>query len=50
MRVVLIERSAHHEGMLGFVLISLLVVIGPLAAIAGADSRIDEIGRRRPGR
>lgn len=33
--------------MFGLVLISLLVLIGPLAVIAGADSRLDEVGRRR---
>ena len=36
--------------MIGFILITLLLVIGPLAAIAGVDSRVDEVTRRRPGR
>ena len=34
-------------GMFGLILIALLVVMGPLAVIAGADSRVDEIARRR---
>ena len=29
-------------GMEGFLLIALLVLIGPLAAYAGVDSRVDE--------
>jgi hypothetical protein len=47
---VLIEWDAHHGLMLGFVLISLLLIVGPLAVLAGSDSRVDEIGRRRLGR
>ena len=35
--------------MLGFVLIVLLVLAGPLALIAGVDSRVDEVSRRRLG-
>jgi len=33
--------------MLGFVLVSLLLIIGPLALVAGVDSRVDERSRRR---
>ncbi len=33
--------------MFGYVLIALLLVVGPLACIAGVDSRIDEQSRRR---
>jgi hypothetical protein len=33
--------------MFGYVLITLLLVVGPLAALRGADSRIDENARRR---
>jgi hypothetical protein len=33
--------------MLGFVLISLLVLIGPLALVAGVDSRVDDMSRQR---
>jgi hypothetical protein len=36
--------------MLGFVLVSLLLIIGPLALVAGVDSRVDEASRRRLGR
>jgi hypothetical protein len=36
--------------MIGFVIITLLLVVGPLAAIAGVDSRFDETSRRRLGR
>jgi hypothetical protein len=36
--------------MLGIVLITLLLIVGPLAALVGSDSRVDEIGRRRLGR
>lgn len=40
----------HSERMIGFILIVALLVVGPLALIAGVDSRIDEIGRHRLGR
>ena len=33
--------------MIGFILLLLLLVIGPLAVVAGADSRIDDVSRRR---
>ena len=33
--------------MFGYLLIAFLVLVGPLAYVAGADSRIDEIARRR---
>jgi len=33
--------------MFGLVLIALIVVLGALAVVAGADSRIDEVARRR---
>lgn len=36
--------------MIGFVVILLLLVVGPLAVVAGVDSRVDEVGRRRLGR
>jgi hypothetical protein len=35
--------------MLGFVLVSLLLIIGPLALVVGVDSRVDERTRRRLG-
>jgi hypothetical protein len=33
--------------MFGFVLLTLLLVVGPLAYFAGVDSRIDDVERRR---
>jgi hypothetical protein len=48
--VVLIDQNTHNVRMLGFILITLLVIVGPLAAIAGVDSRIDQPTRRRLGR
>jgi len=33
--------------MFGYVLIALIVALGPLAYLAGADSRIDEVDRQR---
>jgi hypothetical protein len=35
--------------MLGFALVSLLLIIGPLALVAGVDSRVDEGTGRRLG-
>jgi hypothetical protein len=32
--------------MFGYILITLLVLVGPLAYLGGADSRIDERSRR----
>jgi hypothetical protein len=32
---------------MAFALITLLLLVGPLAFLFGADSRIDEVGRRR---
>jgi hypothetical protein len=42
---VLIDREPHHEDMFGYVLITLLVLAGPLAVLAGVDSRVDEKNR-----
>jgi len=33
--------------MFGFIVIAFLLVVGLLAVIAGADSRIDDVARRR---
>ncbi len=33
--------------MFGYIVIVFLLVVGPLAVIAGADSRIDDVARRR---
>jgi hypothetical protein len=44
---VLIDRSSHNEDMFGYVLITLLVILGPLAVLAGVDSRVDEKNRQQ---
>ena len=44
---MLIDFVQHDEGMLGIILIAVIVAFLPLAYLAGADSRIDEIDRRR---
>jgi hypothetical protein len=46
---VLIDGTAHDVPMLGFLLISLLLLVGPLAVLVGADSRVDDAARRRLG-
>lgn len=33
--------------MFGFVVIAFLLVVGPLAYLVGADSRVDDVDRRR---
>jgi hypothetical protein len=33
--------------MFGLILIALIVLLAPLAYVAGADSRIDDVARRR---
>jgi hypothetical protein len=33
--------------MFGYILMTLLVIVGPLAYVAGVDSRIDERSRER---
>jgi hypothetical protein len=35
--------------VIGFLVIVLLLVVGPLALVAGVDSRVDEASRRRLG-
>jgi hypothetical protein len=44
---VLIEIAVHHEAMFGYILIALIVALVPLAYVSGADSRVDDIARRR---
>jgi hypothetical protein len=44
---VLIDMVGHHEGMVGLIFIALIVLLVPLAYLAGADSRVDEVARRR---
>jgi hypothetical protein len=41
------ENDGHHEAMFGLILIALIVVGAPLAYAIGADSRIDDVARRR---
>jgi hypothetical protein len=43
---VLIELTEHHAE-LGLTVLGLLVLIALLAVFFGADSRIDEVGRRK---
>jgi hypothetical protein len=33
--------------MFGFVVLTFLIVVGPLAYLAGVDSRVDDVDRRR---
>ena len=44
---MLIKRESHHEDMFGYVLITLLLIAGPLAVLAGVDSRVDEKTRQQ---
>jgi hypothetical protein len=41
------ENDGHHEAMFGLILIAFIVVAAPLAYAIGADSRIDDVARRR---
>jgi hypothetical protein len=44
---VLIKGRVHHEFMVGFLLVVAIVLLAPIAYFAGADSRVDEVERRR---
>jgi hypothetical protein len=33
--------------MIGLIVVAFVLLVGPLAIVAGADSRIDEVARRR---
>jgi hypothetical protein len=45
---VLIFWARHHEPMVfAYFLIAFIVLIGPLAVVAGKDSRLDENDRLR---
>ena len=44
---MLIDTAMHNEVMFGLVFIALMVALAPLAYVAGADSRVDEVARRR---
>ena len=37
----------RHDADMAYALIALVFLVGPLAVLFGADSRIDEVGRRR---
>ena len=41
------DSLMHDEVMFGLILIGIVVALLPLAYVAGADSRIDEVARRR---
>ena len=41
------KNRRHYEVMFGVMLLVLLLIAGPLAILAGADSRIDDVARRR---
>jgi hypothetical protein len=38
------EKGADHVGM-GYVVITFILLVGPLAVLFGSDSRIDEVRR-----
>jgi hypothetical protein len=44
---VLIDMARDNGFMFGYVLLTLLLIVGPLAYFFGADSRYDEVARRR---
>ena len=44
---MLIDVVGHHEVMVGLIVIALIVLLVPLAYVAGADSRVDDVARRR---
>ena len=44
---MLINIAMHNETMFGLIFIALIVALVPLAYLAGADSRFDEVARRR---
>ena len=44
---MLIDFGVHHEVMFGYILIAAIVVLVPLAYLSGADSRVDDVARRR---
>jgi len=47
---VLIDIDGDNAPMLSFLIITALLLAGVVAAVAGVDSRIDEVSRRRFGR
>jgi hypothetical protein len=45
--LVLIYPGMHHEGMIGLLFIVFVLLVAVLAPFVGADSRLDEVTRRR---
>jgi len=41
------EWDRHHEDMFGVIFLTLLLVVGLLSLVAGVDSRVDDVARRR---
>jgi hypothetical protein len=46
-RLVLMKKDRHHQGMFGVIFLAFLLVLGLLAIVAGVDSRVDDVARRR---
>jgi hypothetical protein len=44
---VLIDSIGHHEVMLALIIIPVLAIVALLVYAMGADSRIDDVARRR---
>jgi hypothetical protein len=41
------ESDQHYEDMFGVIFLGILLVLGLLAVVAGVDSRVDDVARRR---
>jgi hypothetical protein len=44
---VLIVPISDHMLMFGLIVIAFILLVGPLAFFFGADSRVDDVARRR---
>jgi hypothetical protein len=44
---VLIDRVCHHEDMFALIFVPIVAVAALLVYAMGADSRVDEVARRR---
>jgi hypothetical protein len=42
-------KTRHSKGMEGFILLALFILVGPLALLFGADSRVDDARGWWPG-
>jgi hypothetical protein len=40
-------KTVDNVGMFGLIVIAFVLLVGPLAVLFGADSRLDDIARRR---